>query len=87
MPKRRAQIATAEARTRFVFQVAVLPALTAIPLIILFRVPRNYVEVVIVPVVVTLIGIVWLQAGAWRISKVEPVAHLGAGSIAYPLFI
>jgi hypothetical protein len=52
-------------RTAFMFRVATLPALAAILLIIPFRVPRNWVEVVGVPAVVTLIGIAWVQAGAW----------------------
>jgi hypothetical protein len=79
-----AQIVSARARTRFVFQVATLPAMMAILLIIPFRVPRHWIEVAMVPVVVTLIGIAWIQAGAWREStaKAERVA---APSIAYPL--
>ena len=59
------EIATAAARTGFVFRVATLPAVVAIGLIIPFRVPRNWIEVVMVPVVVTCIGIIWMQAGAW----------------------
>ena len=78
-------IASARARTRFVFRVATLPALTAILLIIPFRVPRELVEVVIVPVVVTVIGIAWLQAGAWRVSGLTTVGGSSVGSIAYPL--
>jgi hypothetical protein len=80
-----AYIASARARTRFVFRVATLPALTAILLIIPFRVPRELVEVVILPVVVTVIGIVWLQAGAWRVSEVTTVGGSSVGSIAYSL--
>jgi hypothetical protein len=38
-----------------------------------------------VPVVVTVIGVAWIQAGAWRVSRANPVASLGAVSIAYPL--
>jgi hypothetical protein len=78
-------IASARARTRFVFRVATLPALTAILLIVPFRVPRELVEVVILPVVVTVIGIVWLQAGAWRVSGVTTVGGSSVGPIAYPL--
>ena len=85
LARARAHIGTARARTWFIFQVATLPALTAIPLIILFRVPRNFVEVVIVPVVVTVIGIAWVQAGAWRVTRVDQVASIGTVSIAYPL--
>jgi hypothetical protein len=74
------------ARTRYVFQVATLPALTGILLIIPFRMPRNWVEVVMVPVVVTIVGIAWLQAGAWRVSEVEAGGGgLGARSVAHAL--
>jgi hypothetical protein len=65
-------IAGARAKTRFVFLAATLPALAAIALIIPFRVPRHWIEVVLLPVVVTIIGISWMQASAWRAS-VEPV--------------
>lgn len=81
----KAQISTARARSRYIFNVATLPALAGILLIIPFRVPRNFVEVVMVPVVVTVIGVAWIQAGAWRVSRANPVASLGAVSIAYPL--
>ena len=65
------------------FRVATVPALAAILLIIPFRVPRNWVEVVVVPVVVTMIGIGWIQAGAWAVSRVNVGASLSARSIAY----
>jgi hypothetical protein len=48
------------------------------------RVPRHWIEVAMVPVVVTLIGIAWIQAGAWRVSTAK-AEGLGAPSIAYPL--
>jgi hypothetical protein len=78
-------IASARARTRFVFRVGTLPALSATVLIIPFRVPRELVEVVILPVVVSVIGIAWLQAGAWQVSGVTAVGRSRVGSIAYPL--
>jgi hypothetical protein len=65
------EIASAGARTGFVFRIATLPALAAIALIIPFRVPRNWIEVVMVPVVVTCIGIIWIQAGAWLVRNVD----------------
>ena len=58
-------IGSVRTRTTFMFQVATVPALAAILLIIPFRVPRNWVEVVAVPVVATVIGIAWIQAGSW----------------------
>jgi hypothetical protein len=75
-------------RTGFMFRVATLPALAAILLIIPFRVPRNWVEVAAVPVVVTVIGIAWMQAGAWAVSDAKASGasgsnRLGSKSIAY----
>jgi hypothetical protein len=87
-----ADVAGAGARTRFVFQVATLPALVAIVLIIPFRVPRELIEVVVVPFVVTIVGIAWIQAGAWRVSSVVSAGGgikaqdaPGTVSIAHPL--
>jgi hypothetical protein len=76
-------IASSRARTRFMFRVAMVPALAAILLIIPFRVPRNWVEVVAVPVVVTVIGIAWIQAGAWASSLVKASGTLSSKSVAY----
>src|SRR5205807_4982521 len=59
------------ARTRAMFQVATLPALLAMPLIILFRVPRNLTEVLLPPAVAMIMGIVWAQAGAWCVAPVD----------------
>jgi hypothetical protein len=78
-------VAGAGARTRFVFQVATLPALAAIVLIIPFRVPRELIEVVILPVVVTIAGIAWIQAGAWLVSDVRVRGAPGTVSVAGPL--
>jgi hypothetical protein len=64
-----ALVADAGARHRYVFLAATLPALLAIGLIVPFRMPREWIEVLIVPVVVTLVGVVWLQTGAWRASR------------------
>jgi hypothetical protein len=81
-----ASISGARARTRYVFQVAALPALAGILLIIPFRMPRDWIEVVMVPAVVTIVGIAWLQAGAWRVSEVKAGGgSLATRSIAYPL--
>jgi hypothetical protein len=78
-----ARIAGGRARTRFVFNIATLPAMTAILLIIPFRVPRNWVEVAAVPVVVTLIGIAWIQAGAWAVDGVKASGNLKSNSMVY----
>jgi hypothetical protein len=69
-------------RTGFIFRIATLPALLAIPVIIAFRVPREPLEVVGPPLAVTILGIAWIQAGAWRAADAKP----GGFSAARPLF-
>ena len=59
------------ARSRFVFSLTVLPAIMAIPILILFRVPREWQEVIIPTIAVPLIGLIWVQANAWR-TRVKP---------------
>lgn len=65
-----AQLATARGRMRFVLQTATLPALVAIAPIVLFRVPREWLEVLLLPAWVSLFGTLWMQAGAWRMRDV-----------------
>lgn len=85
-----AQVATARGRHRFVFLAATLPGLLAIAPIVAYRVPREWIEVLIVPVVVTIVGLAWIQAGAWRVADVEvrgtsahwPTAALFVAAIA-----
>lgn len=76
-------VAAGPARTRFMFRVATLPAFAAILLIIPFRVPRNWVEVAAVPVVVTVVGLAWIQAGAWAAVATKTAATLSSRSIVY----
>jgi hypothetical protein len=76
-------IASGRTRARFIFRVATVPAFAAILLIIPFRVPRNWVEVIAVPVVVTIVGIGWIQAGAWAVQGAQASGNLGSKSIAY----
>lgn len=76
-------IANGRARTAFVLRVATVPALAAILLIIPFRVPRNWVEVVLVPVVVTIVGVAWIQAGAWAVEGVKARGTVSSKSVAY----
>ena len=69
--------------SRLVLLVVTLPALAAVALIVPFRIPREPIEVVVVPLAVVVVGVAWMQAGAWRI---RPVSGNGARavSIAYP---
>lgn len=71
-------------RLRYVLQVATVPALAAVPLIALFRVPREASEVLLVPGVVSIVGILWVQAAASG-SRSRGAAPAAAGSVAMPL--
>lgn len=79
-----ARIATPRSRTRFMFQVATLPVIVGTALVIPFRVPREALEVVLLPVLVAWIGVVWMQAGAWRLRGVQ-ARGTGAGSARWLL--
>lgn len=66
-------------RALFLGNVATLPALIALPLIILSRVPGSIDQVVIVPVAVSVIGASWIQASAWfTIAKPSAAAAMHA---------
>jgi hypothetical protein len=80
-----AQLASAGARSRFIFQAAGLPALTAIVLILPFRVPREWLEVLFLPIIVAAAGMFWIQAGAWRLSAVKAAGQPVTASLVYPL--
>ena len=60
------QVETARARFGYLMRIAGLAALAAIPLIILFRVPREPIEVLAPPILVPLFGYGWLQLAAFR---------------------
>lgn len=80
-----ADVAGAAGRTRFVALAAALPALLAIALIVPFRVPREAIEVVLLPVLVTVPGLAWMLAGAWRARVAAVDAAPAPPSIAAPL--
>ena len=60
------QVESARGRYGFLLRIAGLPALAAIPVLILFRVPREFIEVLLPPVLVPLFGFAWLQLAAFR---------------------
>jgi hypothetical protein len=80
-----ARIAGPGARARWVFRMVTLPALLGTALVIPFRVPRELLEVVLVPLLVILPGLPWIQAGAWRVRKARTHGAATAPSLAYPL--
>ena len=53
-------------RFGFLLRTAGLPTLAALPLIILYRVPRELIEVLAPPVLVPLFGYGWMQLAAFR---------------------
>ena len=73
-------------RSQFVFFTAVLPAVLAIPVLILFRVPREWVEVIVPTIAVPLIGLTWVQTTAWR-ARVEPRPTEASPSLVVPLVL
>ena len=60
------RLSSAAARERFILTIVTVPALIAIPLIVPFRVPREAIEVVAVPAVVSVVGALFVQAAALR---------------------
>ncbi|WP_051884949.1 hypothetical protein [Lysobacter antibioticus] len=76
-----AEVATPGRRSGFMFRMATLPALLALPLIVAMRVPGSLDQVAIVPVAEFVIGVFWLQAYAWcaqprRIGQAEPASSI-----------
>ena len=59
-----AETASGGARLGFIFSAVSLPALVSVLVLIPFREPRNIVEVAILPAIVMLSGVIWIQAGA-----------------------
>jgi hypothetical protein len=53
-------------RFGFLLRIAGLPALAALPIVILFRVPRELIEVLAPPLLVPLFGYGWLQLAAFK---------------------
>jgi hypothetical protein len=76
---------SAAARMRFILRIATLPALASVPLIVLFRVPGTVDQVVLVPAAVTVIGISWVQAGAWRVASLRSCDASPVRSVWHPL--
>jgi hypothetical protein len=79
------RLANGRGQAGFMFSIATLPALAAIPLIILFRVPRNIAEVAVVPAVVTLVGVTWMQVSAPWLRAEASGANAQRYAVAYPL--
>ncbi|ALN63939.1 putative membrane protein [Lysobacter antibioticus] len=76
-----AEVATPGRRSGFMFRMATLPALLALPLIVAMRVPGSLDQVAIVPVAEFVIGVFWLQGYAWcvqprGVGQAEPASSI-----------
>lgn len=80
-----ADIGSGSRRTGFIALYAGLPAVAAIPLIIAFRVPREMLEVVLPPALVTIVGLICVLSTAWNVKSARANADQPPPSIAYPL--
>lgn len=82
----RDDIADAPARARFIGRMATVPGVLAVLPIVAFRVPRELVEVLMPPIVVTVVGMAWMQAWSWH-GGGDVQVRGGASSlpVAYPL--
>jgi hypothetical protein len=67
------------------FTIATVPALAALPLIVAFRMPREMLEVLLPPVLVTIVGLTAIHATAWRVRGASGALEPEPVSIAYPL--
>ncbi|MFL5560797.1 MAG: hypothetical protein ACJ79K_04900 [Gemmatimonadaceae bacterium] len=81
----RVQLASYAQRMTVGLRVATLPAIAAIPVILLFRIPGPVDQVVMVPIAVTLIGVAWVQGTAWRAPNSPPRPARGRVAIRTPL--
>jgi hypothetical protein len=76
------------ARRRPPLWEAVTAALLTILLVVPFRLPRNLIEVLLIPVIVQLCGLVFLLLGACLVRTREPAASaLAAPAIAWMLLL
>jgi hypothetical protein len=80
-----ARLAGGHARSVFISNIATVPALLGMLLVIPFRIPREWLEVLLPPVVVTVIGIAWIQASAWAMHGVIPARVRPLRSLRVPL--
>lgn len=82
-----AQISTPRARMSFILRSATVPLVASLPLIFMSREPGSVDQVYIVPVAVAIIGIGWIQAGAWAERRataqaIRPVSNIFLPAVA-----
>lgn len=81
----RDDIANAPGRARFIVRMATVPGVLAVLPIVAFRVPRELAEVLMPPLVVTVVGIAWMQAWSWRGGDVQVRGGASSLTVAHPL--
>lgn len=81
-----AETTTGAARTGFVFRTAVLPALMSVLLLVPFREPRDLIEVLLLPLIVMISGMLWVQCGAWFVPPAT-AAGRASPSLAIPFAV
>jgi hypothetical protein len=74
------------ARPAATFRLALLPALLAIPILVLYRVPREWSEVLLPTIAVPLTGLSWVQSWSWWIREVHPDRPARHSAVAICLF-
>jgi hypothetical protein len=79
------RLAGGRARSIFMSNIATVPALIGLLIVIPFRIPREWVEVLAPPLVVTAIGIPWMQAAAWCVHGIVPATVAPLRSPRIPL--
>lgn len=84
LAQEQADVATPGARTRFIARVIAVPMLIGTALVIPFRVPREMIEVVLLPLLVGVPGVLWMLAGAWRVRNAR-ADGMRMGSFVLPL--
>lgn len=65
------QVDSRRARFGYLLRIAGIPASAAIPILLLFRIPRELIEVLASPVLVAVLGYGWLQLAAFRTGSIE----------------
>jgi hypothetical protein len=81
-------------RAALLAQLVGIPAVASVPLIVAFRVPREIVEVVLLPLLVELMGGGWVLAAAWTrpgltvrgSSRSRPVLAAAVGALVLLTF-
>jgi hypothetical protein len=78
-----AETASGPGRLWFVLRSATLPAFFSVLLLIPFREPRNLIEVVLLPLIVMISGMLWIQIAAW-FARPAMQADRTKSSVAIP---